>query len=59
MHNAKTLLLPGTRSMRNEITAGMSALFGKHWEIGLNWRHIDRISYFDTDAFEVFATLSF
>jgi len=47
------------RSMRNEITAGMSALFGKHWEIGLNWRHIDRISYFDTDAFEVFATLSF
>jgi hypothetical protein len=47
------------RSMRNEITAGMSALFGKYWEIGLNWRHIDRISYFDTDTFEVFAVLSF
>lgn len=47
------------RSMRNEITAGMSALSGKHWEIGLSWRHIDRISYFDADTFEVFAMLSF
>lgn len=47
------------RSMRNEITAGMSVLFGKHWEFGLNWRHIDRISYFDTDTFEAFLTSSF
>ncbi len=45
--------------MRNEIMIGASAPLGKHWEAGLNWRHIDRIHYFDTDTFEAFATLIF
>lgn len=45
--------------MRNEIIIGASLPLGKHWEAGLNWRHIDRIHYFDTDTFEAFATLIF
>ena len=47
------------KGRRNEIIIGLSAPLGKHWEAGLNWRHIDRIHYFDTDTFEASATLVF
>ena len=44
---------------RNEVIIGASAPLGKYWEAGLNWRHIDRTSYFDTDTFEASVTLVF
>ncbi|MBI4972600.1 MAG: hypothetical protein HZC16_02145 [Candidatus Omnitrophica bacterium] len=45
--------------MRNEVVAGLMIPIGKHIETGINWRHIDRIHYYDSDTAEAFATLVF
>lgn len=44
---------------RNEVIIGAGVPLGKHWESACNWRHIDRIHFFDTDTFEVSLTLVF
>lgn len=44
---------------RNEVVAGLIIPIGKHIETTINWRHIDRISYYDSDTFEASLTLIF
>lgn len=36
----------------NEVAIGLIAAVGKYIETGINWRHIDRIHYYDSDTFE-------
>lgn len=44
---------------RNELAMGLTTPIGKHIETNINWRHIDRIHDFDSDAIEASVTLVF
>lgn len=44
---------------RNEVVAGLTIPFGKYIETDINWRHIDRIHYYDSDVFEASITWIF
>lgn len=44
---------------RNEVAIGVAIPIGKHLETSFDWRHIDRIHYYDSDTFESFVTLIF
>jgi hypothetical protein len=43
----------------NEVAAGVIFPIGKYIETTLNWRHTDRITYYDTDAVEASLSLVF
>jgi len=43
----------------NEVAIGVIAPITKYVEAGVNWRHIDRIHYYDSDTFEASVTLVF
>ena len=43
----------------NEVAIGLIAPLGKYIETGINWRHIDRIHYYDSDTFEASVTFIF
>lgn len=45
--------------IRNEVAIGVSVPIGKYVEAGMNWRHIDRIHYYDSDTVEALASLVF
>ena len=45
--------------IRNEVAIGVSVPIGKFVEAGVNWRHIDRIHYYDSDTFEASASFVF
>lgn len=45
--------------VRNELALGLSMPVGKYVETELNWRHIDRIHYYDSDTIEASLTLVF
>lgn len=47
------------KGARNEIGLGVILPLGKHVETQLNWRHIDRIRYYDSDNVEGSLTLIF
>lgn len=47
------------RGMRNEAAVGMTLPIGKYLEAQIDWRHIDRIHYYDSDTFEGSLTLIF
>ncbi len=47
------------RLARNEVAIGVGMPLRKYLELGLNWRHIDRIDYYDSDTFESSVTLIF
>lgn len=44
---------------RNEVVAGVSLPVGQYLKTDLNWRHIDRIHYYDSDTFEASMTFTF
>lgn len=44
---------------RNELAIGLIMPVGKYIETDINWRHIDRIHYYDSDALEASLTLIF
>lgn len=44
---------------RNEVAIGVIVPVGKNFETGVNWRHIDRIHYYDSDTVEAQANLVF
>jgi len=43
----------------NEVAIGVTAPLNKYVETTVNWRHIDRIHYYDSDTFEASVTLIF
>jgi hypothetical protein len=43
----------------NEVAIGVIAPITKYVEATINWRHIDRIHYYDSDTFEASVTLVF
>lgn len=43
----------------NEVVVGVTIPVGKYTKVGLNWRHIDRIHYYDSETIESSLTLSF
>lgn len=43
----------------NEVAIGLIIPVGRHLQTYLNWRHIDRIHYYDSDTFETAVTLIF
>jgi len=43
----------------NEVAIGVSSPLNKYVEATINWRHIDRIHYFDSDTFEASVALIF
>jgi len=43
----------------NEVAIGVIMPLGKYIETGINWRHIDRIHYYDSDTCEASVTLIF
>ncbi|MCM8780597.1 MAG: hypothetical protein NC908_01555 [Candidatus Omnitrophica bacterium] len=43
----------------NEVSIGLINPVGKYIEIGINWRHIDRIHYYDSDTFEFSTSIVF
>ncbi|MFC1674803.1 hypothetical protein ACFL1K_02800 [Candidatus Omnitrophota bacterium] len=45
--------------LRNEVVIGLIMPIGQYIEGGINWRHIDRIHYYDSDTVEASATLIF
>lgn len=45
--------------VRNEVAMGIKVSAGKHAEVDIHWRHIDRIHYFDSDNIEAGLTLIF
>lgn len=47
------------KGARNEIAIGLIIPLGKYIETEINWRHVDRIHYYDSDAFEASVTLVF
>lgn len=49
----------GGVSTRNEIAAGLIMPLNKHLETQINWRHIDRIHFYDSDVIESVVTLIF
>lgn len=44
---------------RNEVVVGISLPVGQYLKTDLNWRHIDRISYYDSDVVEASMTFTF
>ncbi|MBM3246677.1 MAG: hypothetical protein FJZ13_05075 [Candidatus Omnitrophica bacterium] len=44
---------------RNEVAIGLTLPIGRFVETTVNWRHIDRIHYYDSDALEGSVTLIF
>ncbi|MFH1507897.1 MAG: hypothetical protein ABIG46_05690 [Candidatus Omnitrophota bacterium] len=57
--NEYTYDLRDGRATSNEISLGVTFPIHKYIEAGLNWRHIDRIHYYDSDNLEISATLVF
>jgi hypothetical protein len=47
------------KGIRNEVAIGLIMPLNKYLETELNWRHIDRIHYYDSDTFEATVTLIF
>lgn len=47
------------QARRNELVAGLIIPLAKFIETEVDWRHIDRIHYYDSDTFEVSLTLLF
>jgi len=47
------------RGTRNEVAIGLIVPIGKYLDTAINWRHIDRIHYYDSDTFEAAVTLIF
>lgn len=45
--------------VRNEAVAGLSIPLGRHIETTIDWRHVDRIHYYDSDTFEAWLSLVF
>ncbi|MCM8801260.1 MAG: hypothetical protein NC912_04550 [Candidatus Omnitrophica bacterium] len=45
------------KGLCNEVAIGFIVPLGKHLQVNLNWRHIDRIHYYDSDTFETSLTL--
>ena len=43
----------------NEVAAGVILPIGKYIETALNWRHTDRVPYYDSDSVEVSLSLVF
>jgi len=46
-------------AVRNELAAGIIIPLNRYLETQLNWRHIDRIRYYDSDTAEASVTLIF
>ena len=44
---------------RNEVAVGFVLPLNRHIETEINWRHIDRVHYYDSDTFEGALTLIF
>lgn len=44
---------------RNEVVVGVTMPIGKYAELNLNWRHIDRIHFYDSDTVEGSVSLVF
>ena len=47
------------RGIRNELAGGFTLPIVKHLEMQINWRHIDRIHFYDSDVAEGAFTLVF
>ena len=47
------------RGICNELAIGLIVPVNKYMETQINWRHIDRIHYYDSDTFEAALTLIF
>lgn len=47
------------KGSRNEVAIGVIIPIGKYLETDINWRHIDRIHYYDSDTVEVSLTWIF
>lgn len=47
------------RATRVETIAGLVAVFSKNWQANIDWRHRDRIHYFDSDTFETSVSYDF
>jgi hypothetical protein len=47
------------KGIRNDAVVGMIVPIGKYLETCINWRHIDRIHYYDSDTFEGSLTVVF
>ncbi len=47
------------RGTRNEVVIGVSYPINKYLETTVNWRHIDRVHYFDQDTYEASVTMFF
>lgn len=43
----------------NEVAIGLIVPIGRYMKTDINWRHIDRIHYYDSDVFEASLTLIF
>ena len=47
------------QASRNELAVGLTAPLSKYIEAEINWRHIDRIHFYDSDTAEASLTLIF
>jgi len=47
------------KGARNEVAIGLIMPLGKYIETQINWRHIDRVHYYDSDTVEAAVTLVF
>jgi len=47
------------RGVRNEVAIGLIMPVDKYFETQINWRHIDRINYYDSDTVEAVLALVF
>lgn len=45
--------------VRNEVVIGVSWPINKYLETSVNWRHVDRVHYFDQDTYEASVTMFF
>lgn len=54
-----TYLCDKGKGISNEATLGVIVPLNKYLEAQIDWRHIDRIDYYDSDTFEAALTLIF
>ena len=57
--NDYTFNIDKGKALRNEVSFGLKSPFFEFLETSINWRHIDRVHYFDSDTFEITASLVF
>lgn len=59
IYNDFTFDMDRNEGLRNELGFGFDIPIGKHLETTFNWRHIDRIHFYDSDILEGSLTLIF